>query len=226
MLGRAAVAMWWNVAPEMRDEFEHWHTHEHIPERLSIPGFLRGTRWSALDGSPSFFVLYEAARLAVLTGKDYLARLNDPTPWSRKMMPHHLDMVRSLCRVRASAGSPLARALTTVRFSPRRRGARAVADWLAQDMLPQVTQRKGMGGGCLLQAQLPDVATRTTEQQIRGNDGTADWVLVLSGYDATAVEMVGNELRSALADRRADVNPHSTIYAPAYSLSARELSVD
>ena len=141
-------------------------------------------------------------------------------------MPHHLDMVRSLCRVRASAGSPLARALTTVRFSPRRRGARAVADWLAQDMLPQVTQRKGMGGGCLLQAQLPDVATRTTAQQIRGNDGTADWVLVLSGYDATAVEMVGNELRSALADRRADVNPHSTIYAPAYSLSARELSVD
>jgi hypothetical protein len=83
-----------------------------------------------------------------------------------------------------------------------------------------------MGGGCLLQAEQLDVAKRTTEQQIRGNDGTADWVLVLSGYDATAVEMVGNELRSALADRRADVNPHRTIYAPAYSLSARELSVD
>ena len=98
MLGRAAVAMWWNVAPQMREEFEDWHTHEHFPERLSIPGFQRGTRWRALGGEPSFFVLYEATRLAVLTGKDYLARLNDPTPWSRKMMPHHLDMVRSRAR--------------------------------------------------------------------------------------------------------------------------------
>ena len=225
MLGRAAVAMWWNVAPEMREEFEDWHAHEHFPERLSIPGFLRGTRWRALGGEPSFFVLYEAARLAVLTGQDYLARLNDPTPWSRKMMPHHLDMVRSLCRVQASVGGLIGGVLATVRFSPPRRGARAVGQWLAQEILPPLAQRKGIAGGCLLQAQSQAVAPRTTEQQIRGQDGTADRVLLVSGYDAGIIEIVADEMRNALAARKAKVNPARIVYAPAYSLAARELDV-
>jgi len=43
MLGRAAVAMWWDVPPDVRAEWEDWHSHEHMPERLGIPGFLRGT---------------------------------------------------------------------------------------------------------------------------------------------------------------------------------------
>ena len=38
MLGRAAVAMWWDVPPEVRAEWEDWHTHEHMPERLAHPG--------------------------------------------------------------------------------------------------------------------------------------------------------------------------------------------
>ena len=33
-------------------EHDEWHTHEHLPERLSIPGFLRGTRWIAVRGAP------------------------------------------------------------------------------------------------------------------------------------------------------------------------------
>ncbi len=40
MLGSAAVAMWWDIAPEVRAEWEDWHTREHMPERLAIPGFL------------------------------------------------------------------------------------------------------------------------------------------------------------------------------------------
>ena len=217
--------MWWNVAPEMREEFEDWHTHEHFPERLSIPGFLRGTRWRALGGEPSFFVLYEAARIAVLTGKDYLARLNDPTPWSRKMMPHHLDMVRSLCRVQASVGGLIGGVLATLRFSPPRRGARAFAQWLAQEVFPPLAQRKGIAGACFLQAQPQALATRTTEQEIRGRDATADWVLLVSGYDATVVESVSDEMRSALAARKTEVNPARVLYGPAYSLTAKELGV-
>src|SRR5262245_21644290 len=115
MQGRAAIAMWWDVLPEMRPEWEDWHTREHMPERLAIPGFLRGTRWVSGD---SYFVLYEVDHLATLTGGAYLERLNNPTPWSRKMMPHHRNMVRSLCDVRAGWGGGLPPALATIRFSP------------------------------------------------------------------------------------------------------------
>ena len=46
MLGKAALAMWWDVSDDVRREWEHWHAHEHVPERLSIAGFLRATRWT------------------------------------------------------------------------------------------------------------------------------------------------------------------------------------
>ena len=92
MLGKAAIAMWWEVAPEVRAEWEEWHTVEHMPERLSIPGFLRGSRWVSAE---SYFVLYETTDLAVITSGPYLDRLNHPTPWSRKMMPHHRNMAVS-----------------------------------------------------------------------------------------------------------------------------------
>jgi len=105
---KAAVAMWWDIAPEIRTEWEEWHSHEHMPERLSIPGFLRGTRYVAVSGAPSYFVLYEAADLSVITSGPYLERLNNPTPWSQKMMPHHRNMVAryASCARGGAAASP------------------------------------------------------------------------------------------------------------------------
>ena len=104
MLGQAAIAMWWDISPEMKAEFEDWHTREHMQERLAIPGFLRGTRWIAESGEAFYFVSYEVTSLATITAGAYLERLNNPTPWSRKMMPHHRNMVRSLCVRRAAVG--------------------------------------------------------------------------------------------------------------------------
>ena len=186
MLGNAAIAMWWDIPPPMQAEFEDWHSHEHMPERLGIPGFLRGTRWIALSGEPSYFVLYETAGLETLTGPDYLERLNDPTPWSRKMMPYHHNMVRSLCSVRASFGHGLAHALATIRFSPSPASAGALADRLAAGALAQLPQRRGLTAAHLLEAQAM-ASAQTAEQRIRGKDAMADWVLLVCGYDVEAI---------------------------------------
>ncbi len=191
MLGAAAVAMWWDIALEMQAEFEDWHTHEHMPERLAIPGFLRGTRWIALSGQPCYFVLYEVSDAATLTGKAYLDRLNHPTAWSRRMMPHHRNMVRSLCRVRDSYGALLGQILATRHLSA------------ALEALPA---RKGLVGAHLLESQ-PMPAVQTTEQKIRGRDSTVDWVLLLSGDDA-----------SALAGA---AGGGAGLYRPAHTLSAK-----
>jgi hypothetical protein len=202
VLGKAAVAMWWDVAAEMRAQWEDWHTSEHMPERLAIPGFLRGTRWVAESGEPSYFVLYEVTRLATITGGAYLERLNNPTPWSREMMPHHRNMVRSLCALRAGWGGGLPRALATVRFSPR--GA----------ALPRLPQGKGLTGAHLLESHPMAGAPQTTEQKFRARDATADWILLVGGYDAQAVRAAAAEVPEGVAG----------FYRPAYSLSARELA--
>ena len=173
MPAEAAVAMWWDIPAEVQAEWEDWHTHEHMSERLSIPGFLRGSRW--VSGS-SYFVLYEAATLATLTVGPYLERLNNPTPWSRKMMPHHRNMVRSLCSIRARFGRGIGHALSTLRLD-------APLDGLAA--LPE---RRGLSAALLLQSTPMAGMPQTTEQKIRGGDAQANWIALIGGYDADAVD--------------------------------------
>jgi hypothetical protein len=225
MLGRAAVAMWWDIAPEMKSEWEDWHSHEHMPERLGIPGFLRGTRWIALSGEPSYFVLYEASRLATIMRGAYLERLNNPTPWSRKMMPHHRNMVRSLCRVRASFGGGLAHVLATIRCSPSPGSGKSLSSWLAADVMPTLPERKGLTGAHLLESQPMGGTPQTAEQKIRGKDALADWVLLICGYDIDAVKAV---VADPLAPDQLEAHGalHGAVeglYRSAYSLTSKDL---
>ncbi|UPK38988.1 hypothetical protein IVB18_18175 [Bradyrhizobium sp. 186] len=189
LLGKAAVAMWWNVRPEQRAEFGDWHSHEHFPERMSIPGFRRGSRWTSTDDADGFFVLYELEQYEVLTLRGYLDRLNAPTPWSTKMMPHHRGMVRSQCRVAASFGGGVATSLATIRLSPET-GRETELQAQLSDILRTLAPQPGLTGGHLLLTDTPRTSSPTTEQQIRGKDGAADWIILLSGYDAGVVERV------------------------------------
>ena len=98
--------MWWNVSPEQRSEFSDWHSHEHFLERMSISDFRRGSRWTSTLDAEGFFALYELDHYETLTSKGISrsAERSD-SPWSTKMMPHHLNMIRSQCRVAASFGA-------------------------------------------------------------------------------------------------------------------------
>ena len=173
--------MWWDMAADQRAEFEDWHSHEHFTERMSIPGFRRGTRWASAEGGEGIFQMYELDAYEVVQSGPYLERLNAPTPWSTKMMPHHRHMVRSQCRVLASAGGSVARHALTVRLSPRAGAEDALQRALA-DGLGGIAVRPGCVGAHLLRHQTPAIAP-TREQQIRGGDQVADWVLVVMGYD-------------------------------------------
>lgn len=46
---RGVMLLLFDVAPGAVAEHDAWHTHEHMPERLRIPGFLQGTRWIAVQ---------------------------------------------------------------------------------------------------------------------------------------------------------------------------------
>ena len=179
--------MWWNVRPEQRVEFGDWHSHEHFPERMGIPGFRRGSRWTSILDADGFFVLYELETYETLTSAAYLDRLNHPTPWSTKMMPHHLDMVRSQCRVAASFGGGIATALATIRLAPRVGEEERLKAALI-DAIEDVPVTPGLTGAHLLVTDTPQTSRPTTEQRIRGADAVADWIVLLSGYEGEAVE--------------------------------------
>ncbi len=196
LLGQAALAMWWDMAPAARAEFEHWHAHEHFPERLAIPGFRRASRWRSADGGEGVFVLYELDDHGVLSSLPYLARLNAPTPWSTRLMPHHRAMVRSQCRVLDSRGGGMAAQLLTIRLSPAP-GREEDLQAALRAMATALVQQPGLVGLHLLRHEAPAIA-QTTEQRLRGlDDRYADWVLLACGYDAAAVTALEAD---ALAD--------------------------
>ena len=118
LAGEAVVAIWNDIAPEARTQFYDWHTNEHMPERVGIPGFRRGRRAIALDEAtqPEFFTLYEADTFEVITGSDYVARLNDPTPATRTVTAQFRATTRTLARVVESRGPGLGGILLTLRF--------------------------------------------------------------------------------------------------------------
>ena len=223
LLGAAAVAMWWDMAPALRSEFQDWHSHEHFPERMSIPGFRRGSRWASEQGE-GFFVLYELEDYDTLVSPHYLARLNDPTPWSTKMMPHHRNMVRSQCRILASAGGGVPRFMLTLRFSP----SPGQADALERDVRPflgALPTQPGVTGAHLLRTETPERAVATREQLIRGGDAAADWIVLVGGYDTEALKQVmGPDLGSAALQRFGAIpTPTASIYSLSYSLAPQDL---
>lgn len=186
LAGTAALAMWWDIAAEVRSDFEHWHAHEHFPERLSTPGFLRASRWRSSDGGDGMFVLYELADHGVLRSPSYVSRLNAPTPWSTRLMPHHRNMVRTQCRVLESRGSLTAGSVLTVRLTPAV-GREAGLRLGLRNLSEQAPSRAGLTGLHLLRHEPPPLAA-TTEQGLRGHaDAAADWVLIAGGYDRGAV---------------------------------------
>src|SRR6201997_2495533 len=80
------LAIFNNVAPGREDEFEAWFQHEHLAERIAVPGFLFGRRHEAIAAQPRYFNFYVTRSAAVLNSAAYLERLDAPTALTRTVM--------------------------------------------------------------------------------------------------------------------------------------------
>jgi hypothetical protein len=204
--GKAAMLLLFDIAQEAIAEHDEWHTHEHLPERLCIPGFVRGTRWRAVLGEPGYFVMYEVEELAVLTSKAYLERLNNPTPWTSKMMPFYRGMTRGLCAVKESFGVGLGGVGLLLRV---KRGER-----LLDGILPGLPSRPGIGSAHVFEGAATPPMTK--EQRIRGADARLGGALLVTGYSQDALE-------SLMQTELAGAQLESAIYRLEYALTAREV---
>ena len=187
-----------DIDPANRREFEDWHAHEHLPERLAIPGFLRGSRWTSRSQEAGIFVLYELSDLGVFASPAYLERLNRPTAWSTRMMASIRNMVRSPCRISVSVGAGLGRGLLTLRFAPAPGSANALREWVQTTIATSLSKRPGLVAVHLLEAEIPRQIGQTTEQALRGGDAAVSWALLVSGHDHAAIDtLLSQELAEA-----------------------------
>ncbi|WP_425403164.1 hypothetical protein [Hwanghaeella sp.] len=99
------LALWNNREAAHADEYEDWYKKEHFPERLGIPGILRGRRYEAEGARQRFFTYYETETPETLTSPAYLERLENPTDWTRRVMNDVMrDMSRTVCKVARREG--------------------------------------------------------------------------------------------------------------------------
>jgi hypothetical protein len=107
----------WNEYPdEDADFYERWYMSEHFPERLAVPGFLRGRRYRAIDADRTYFTFYDLDTPDVLFSPAYVARLNDPTAWTARIMSRWTGMFRTACRRLARSGVAVGGFATVARF--------------------------------------------------------------------------------------------------------------
>ncbi len=223
LLGQAAMLLSFDVAPEAIVEHDDWHTHEHLPERLSIPGFLRGTRWVAVHGQPRYMVLYEVAQLATLNSDAYLQRLNNPTPWTSKIMPHYRGMTRGLCSVTGSFGLGVGHVGLLLCLKPQASSDAEMRSWLVEDTLPQLPSKTGLGSVHLLEGALRP--PMTNEQLIRGADAGVDWAIFVTGYDQDAItQLADGDLSAARLAQHGTTEIQIATYRMDYSLSHHEFT--
>lgn len=134
-MANGLMAFWADIDADYVLRYQRWHSCEHIPERVSIPGFLAGRRYRAMDDTPRFLMIYETEGPKVLTSPAYLAALNAPTAWTREALTHFRNPVRTVYSILAGGGTGggiAAPYVRTLRFDLAGGAAEpALAGWIA-----------------------------------------------------------------------------------------------
>jgi hypothetical protein len=127
--------------------------------------------------------------------------------------------------VEASFGGGVATSLATIRLSPQSGQDEQVRKALVTT-LQELASKPGLTGGHFLITDTPKIAVPTTEQQIRGSDAAADWIVLLSGYDSGIVQDTVSTVFSSAALHRLGARETSEIgrYALAFTMTAGDVA--
>jgi hypothetical protein len=218
----AAMVLYYDIEGDTADH-DDWHTVEHLHERMSIPGFVRATRWIAAPGTPRYLIVYEVDSVEVGTSPHYLARLNAPTTWTSAMMPRFRGMVRGFCNVVATAGYGLGNAAVSLRFSVAGDGAR-LRNAMSGEVFPAMAARRGVAAVHLLAPVPPP--PMTNEQALRGRDIPMSWLVLATGDDPGALDdAVRAHLDRPVLERLGAADVHApAAYAFHYTATALDVA--
>ena len=221
--GTGFLGLWHDIeAGEPEAEYHLWHTREHMPERVSLPGFLRARRgvdWNLAH--QRYLTIYEGDTLEAFRSPEYLERLNRPTPWSSKMAPHFRNFLRVACETVSTVGAGAGGAMATIRAdlpdSLDEGAYRAAAPALSEALM-------ALPGVCgvhiaVARPQYSDVRTTETELRPEMRERAFDWVILVEGVGQRELQGLIGDMESAVAasgvrEARTDVYDIAFLLSP------------
>jgi hypothetical protein len=178
-----------DINPAVESEFNEWYQTEHVRQRMQIPGFLAARRYCALGDSQAYMALYSCTEAAVLEQPEYKEILVEPTPLTKKMMPHFRNMVRSVCDETWSAGTGLGGEAVVMRCAAKPGQEQRARDFIAQKLYPQFAQANCLVRLALWEASGSVGAAPSPEEARRGApDQRVNWVVFFETYDLKTCE--------------------------------------
>lgn len=214
MKGGGFLAIWSDVEASEETDYLHWLIREHTGERIGVEGFLATRVFRALGTDiRRFFILYELEGPEAVSGPDYLARLNAPTPWSQRIMPILDNFARGGGRHVISSGTGQGGVIAAVQLHDMpAEGAVLVARLASLDRIAAVR---------LFETDQAKSSIKTRESSMRTHDGIFTGLLLIEGLDQPAVRAALGQLASAMpAIGAADAMP---LYGLCFGLDRRHL---
>ncbi len=79
-----------DIAPENSEAWNQWYSGVYVPNYEKVSGCIRGRRWNAVRGEPSYAVVYEFEHEKVSESAEWLAQrdINPDNPKMRDLMTH------------------------------------------------------------------------------------------------------------------------------------------
>ena len=192
---RGILAIWNDCRPGTQREYEAWYRGEHLPERLSVPGFRAAWRFRAIEGQPEYFTFYETVDPEVLFSAAYEMRVNDPSALTQRIMSGvFTNATRALLTSTASWGMLRGAFAVSLRFDTLPGAA-------LDDCLATLAGREDVLRAEVWRSTRPAApAVLSAEQKLRGPDksvAAAGVVETLSEPEARAVAAAVRETLGA-----------------------------
>ena len=196
---RAFLALWNTISePALQPEYESWHTFEHVPERVGLPGFIEARRYRALAGSqtpPGYFTCYWLETVDALNSPQYAEVFASPTPWSARMRTELRDFLRLPCTLGGAYGQSTASRLATLHLRGETQAfaavvSRELAQWVEAGLLVCAQW------GSAAQTQAVPIANRSSAATAGSAEG--EFVVMLQGLDSSVLREQARQLLQAL----------------------------
>lgn len=191
VLGAGAMINWITVASDDVPLYEDWYNFQHLPERVSTPGFVRARRFMAVDqpdpANLDYLTVYETEDPGVLASPEYLRRLDNPTDLTRRVVPLFRHFRRAACATTVVSGAGSSRRILAVELELRG-DILSVRSALRDSIFPAEITKHRIHAGSLYEpdAKISAAKNGTKEGQASSQQQQAEALLVLAELPTTA----------------------------------------
>jgi hypothetical protein len=191
------LAIWCEIGADDLVDYHNWQTQEHIADRIYSPGFLGMRLFTAVDNPCAHFFLYATESPSVLSSLSYLRILDNPSPWTSKLMPKFGPFDRAAGEKVVKIGRGFGSHVLASRVKTDGRPLDAIS---AKEALRRFINLPDTVGARLLATDRSTTTIKSEEKTMRGSiEGDFDLLLVVEALSRSGAEWARDQLDAALA---------------------------